>query len=270
MPRRHATDCEDQEQCRGCLPRRAHQSNVLLCEYCHLRLSTSLAEVPGQHTLLLESTIPSAQINARPQPKYGRPDYWRVESHHPRFTYVPGINNSSPQEGEPVRIACLDTARELADLLVEWIEQVCDEHGATHPATVETLAERDGHKRLVYRPANLYREHEGYEWTDPPVRFEVPTAVRWLRGNLERLEQMETIGDMMEDLNTVMGQAHALVPWREQVKTIKGIPCPECHRHTLRQYGGRDTVTCLTKWCKAEIAQGRYLIWAREYEEAPA
>ena len=267
-PRLHVTDCEG--ECKGCLPREVHESWSLLCEKCHLKLSASLSEMPGQHALLLASAHPSQQLGVRPQPKHGRPDYWRTDASQPLYTYVPGIHNSAPQEGEPVRIACHDTAQGLADLLTEWIEGVCDQHAATGPKRSTTTAERAGHKRLVYRPANVYREQEGYEWHEPPTRFEVGTAVRWLRNNLSRLEGDEAIGDMMEDLRLLMGQAHALAPWREQVKRIGGIPCPECHRHTLRQYGGRETVTCLTTWCEAEIPQGRYLIWARGYEEATA
>lgn len=270
MPRQHVTACEDRDECRGCLPRTVHRSGVWFCEKCHLRLSASLAEVPGQHALLLATTTPSAELKIRPQPKRGRPDYHPTESDAPRYMYVTGVQPTSPQEGEPVRIACLDTAQELADLLTEWVEWLCDLHDRIGPERVRTQAEREGHARLVYRPANDYRDHGGYEWVEPPTRFDVATAVRWLRANLEWLERLEAIGDMMEALRTVMGQAHALAPWREQVKRINGIPCPRCHRHTLRQYGGRDTVTCTTAWCEEEIPQGRYLIWARQFEEESA
>jgi len=249
LPRQHVTACEDRDECCGCLPRPAEHG--WLCEKCHLSLSGSLAEVPGQHALLLASVAPSSEMRVRPQPKYGRPDYHPTESEAPRYIYVTGVHPSSPQEGEPVRIACLDTAQALTDLLTEWIEWVCEVHAATGPRTLTTQAERDG-------------------WSDPPVRFDVGVAVRWLRGNLERLERMEAVGDMMEDLRSLMGQAHALVPWRLPVKRIGGIPCPTCHRHTLRQYGGRDTVTCTTSWCEEEIPQDRYLIWARMYEEESA
>lgn len=249
LPRQHTTDCEDRGACRGCLPRAAEHG--WLCEKCHLRLSASLAEVPGQHSLLLSTTRPSSQIRVRPQLKHGRPEYHPTESTAPRYMYVSGVHPSSPQEGEPVRIACLDTAQALTDLLAEWIEWVCEVHDALGPKRTQTQAERDG-------------------WSEPPVRFEVGTAVRWLRGNISRLESLEAIGDMMEDLRMLMGQAHALAPWREQVRRINGIPCPSCHRHTLRQYGGRDTVTCTTTWCEEEIPQDRYLIWARMYEEESA
>lgn len=266
--RQHATDCEDQEVCRGCLPRSAEYG--LLCETCHLRLSSSLAEVPGQYALLLATSTPSQELNVRPQPRYGRPDYWRTDSDAERFMYVTGNYAGAPQEGEPVRIACHDTAEALANLLAEWVESVCEAHAAIGPKVLASGYERDGGKRLVYRPANAYREVESYEWVDPPVRFEVGAAARWLRNNLSRLEELEPIGDMVEALNEVMGRAHALAPWREQSRRIGGIPCPECHRPTLRQYAGRDTVTCTTTWCKVEIAQERYLIWARIYEEEQA
>ena len=248
-PRQHVTACEDREACRGCLPRAAEFGH--LCERCHLRLSASLAEVPGQHALLMATVAPSSQVAIRPQPTHGRPDYTPTESDAPRYIYVTGTTTSSPQEGEPVRIACLDTAQGLADLLSEWIEWVCEVHAATGPTRVQTQAEREG-------------------WSEPPMRFEIDTAVRWLRGNIGRLESLEAVGDMMEDLRALMGQAHALAPWREEVKRINGIPCPACHRHTLRQYGGRDTVTCVTEWCKEEIPQDRYMIWARMYEEESA
>lgn len=268
LPRQHVTDCEDRDECRGCLPRAVHRSTAHLCERCHLRLSASLAEVPGQHALLLATTTPSAELKVRPQPKRGRPEYHPTVAEAPRYIYVTGVHPSSPQEGEPVRIACLDTAQELADLLAEWVEWLRDEHDRRGPEQVRSQAEREGAMRLVHRPANGYREQAGYAWVEPPIRFDVSTAVRWLRANLEWLESMEAIGDMMENLRTVMGQAHALTPWRQQVKALRGIPCPRCHRHTLRQYGGRETVTCMTTWCEEEIPHGRYLIWAREFEEA--
>lgn len=272
VPRRHARDCESIDECRGCQPREVHQLDSQLCEACHLRLSASLSEVPGQHALLVASVGPSQQLNMRPQNKHAMPEVsrmggLRIDAYGDRYRYVKSLHNGSPQEGEPLRVACLDTAQGLADLLAEWIESVCERHNATAPKRAQTAAEREGRKRLVYRPANLYRERETYEWVEPPVRFEVGTAVRWLRNNLGRLEQDQAIGDMMEDLRFLMGQAHALAPWRLPAKRIGGIPCPECHRHTLTQYGGNDTVTCTTAWCKAEIPQGRYLIWAREYEE---
>lgn len=265
LPRQHVTKCAEQE-CRGCLPRPVHRDGVSLCERCHLRLSASLSEVTGQHALLLASSAPSSELRVRPQPKHGRPEYHPTESDAPRYMYVTGATPSAPQEGEPVRIACLDTAQELADLLSEWVEWLCDLHDRTGPSKVTTAAERDG---LPRRHA-LDPDVAEYEWVEPPVRFDVATAVRWLRANLEWLERMEAIGDMMEDLRSLMGRAHALAPWREQVKRINGIPCPRCHRHTLRQYGGRETVTCMTSWCGEEIPQGRYLIWAREYEEQTA
>ena len=251
LPRQHVTDCEDRDTCRGCLPRTVHRSGVHLCEPCHLRLSTSLAEVPGQHDLLLSTTAPSQEMRVRPQPRHGRPDYWPTESEAARYIYSHGTTASAPQEGEPVRIACLDTAQALSDLMSEWVVWVCDAHGRTGPRRLTTRAEDEGRAR----------------WTDPPPTIDVWTAVRWLRASLEWVESLPAIGDMMEDLRELMGQAHALAPWREQVRRIDGIPCPSCHRHTLRQYGGRDTVTCVTPWCREEIPQERYLIWARIYEE---
>ena len=263
LPRQHLTDCEGAETCRGCLPRTVHRLDVHLCEPCHLRLSSSLAEVPGQHDLLLGSTAPSQEMRVRPQPRHGRPDYWPTESEAARYIYAHGVTPSAPQEGEPVRIACLDTAQELADLMSEWVEWVCDAHDRLGPDRLATQAGRDGRRvRKAVRP-----EVAEYQWVEPPESFDVWTAVRWLRANLEWLERLEAIGDMMEDLRELMGRAHALAPWREQVKRIDGIPCPRCHRHTLRQYGGRDTVTCTTPWCREEIPQGRYLLWARIYEE---
>jgi len=267
--RRHATDCEDRDTCRGCLPVAAEYGWV--CERCHLRLSATLSEVPGQYKHLLEFTQPSQELRVRPQSKHPMPDVLRygglrIESDGPFYQYVKQAHHGAPQEGEPVRIACLDVAQELADLIAEWVEWVCDAYGATGPKMAQSAAERAGHKR---RKA-VHPSMTVYKWVDPPVRFEVGTAVRWLRNNLERLENMQAIGDMIEDLNEVMSRAHALAPWREQAKRLPAIPCPECQRPTLQVFGGRDTVTCTTSWCRTEIPHERYLIWARMYEEEMA
>ncbi|MDO5501341.1 MAG: hypothetical protein Q4F67_16855, partial [Propionibacteriaceae bacterium] len=245
----HVTDCEDRDTCRGCLPRDAEYGH--LCETCHLRLSASLADVPTQLGYLREMVEPSQQAHVRPQPKHGRPDYWPVESNAPRYFYVTGNDTFAPQEGEPIRLACLDADVAISDLLTEWVEWVCERYGRTGPTYATTAAEDQG------------REH----WSGPRPTLAGETAARWLRANLEWLERLEFIGDMMEDLRMVMGQAHALAPWREMSKRIKGIVCPECHRHTLVQFGGRDTVTCQNQQCKVEIPQQRYLIWARMYEQ---
>ncbi len=45
MYRRHLVECEDQERCRGCLPRRASHGN--LCDTCHRRLELMLTDAPG-------------------------------------------------------------------------------------------------------------------------------------------------------------------------------------------------------------------------------
>lgn len=272
MHRRHVTDCEDRDACVGCLPRPVEEGR--LCYSCHARLREVLRDAPGQYDLLLATVVPSRSQALSARTETAIPDGWRVqttsvdgESVDPPPARMHAEPVRRPSEGTiPIRAACLDVATELADTLSEWVERLADDYRSTTPPQALTLAERVDPRRRVWREANDYRE-AGYVWIDPPASFTVPSACRWLTGHLARLTAQEGIGDDLDAIGQVMGRAHALAPWREVSKPLPGVPCPECHRRSLRQYGGSEDVTCTNVGCKVQIPAARYTIWARMYEE---
>ena len=137
---------------------------------------------------------------------------------------------------EPIRLACLDAARELED----WLQ------------VVVCLIEGD------YRMAG-------------PREDTIASCTSWLVANIERLEWREDISDRVfapadpkrpaQALGDIMSRAHSLAPWRESVARLRGIPCPECHAVALVRFGGDQDVTCLR--CQATMPPQRYGIWTR-------
>lgn len=260
---RHITDCADRDTCRGCFPRPAEFGQ--LCESCHLRLAAMIQQAPAQRDLLLAVVTPSAQPSLTAQTIARIPDGWRIDDSHSRVRAHAASTSSAPQEGEPLRLACLDLAQAIADTLSEWVERIVDETGARGPVQHQSNDARADSRRRV---ALVKGERAGYRWTEAPSRFEVHTASRWLIAQLATLENLPGIGDDFEAFAEEMSRAHAAAPWREESKRLRGIPCPECKRVSLRIFGGEDHVVCTT--CKAEISHGRYLIWARMFEDARA
>lgn len=258
---RHATDCEDRDTCRGCFPRPAEFGS--LCEPCHLRLAAMIQQAPAQRDLLLSVVTPSASPSLTAQTVARIPDGWRTDDSHSRARMHAASTPSSPQEGEPLRLACLDLAQAIADTLSAWVERIVDETEARGPVRQQSNDARIDPRK---RTALVKGERAGYRWTEPAARFEVHTASRWLLAQLATLERLAGIGDDFEAFAEEMSRAHAAAPWREESKRLRGIPCPECRRVSLRIFGGEDHVVCTT--CKTEISHGRYLIWARMFEQA--
>lgn len=106
-----------------------------------------------------------------------------------------------------------------------------------------------------------------YVWTDPPTRFEVTDACRWLRENLPRLEHQPGIGDDLEHLSDVMARAHSLAPWRSPSQPMHGVPCPQCHRMSLRFFPDSAMAKCQATMCGKAYQWARIAIWTRVLED---
>lgn len=233
---RHEPTCEDPEQCRGCIPRRA--AHGLLCFPCHRRLLQTFGSAPVQHDMLLA-------VAGMAAPRRMRGDADMIRGKH-------------TQAPPPLRLACIDAARDLSDLLSEFVERLVDDYQMRGPKRHISNADRIDPRRRV---AITRGERDGYRWTEPPSRFRVDTAAHWLRAQHERFEYLDTIADDMEVLLQRMSQAHALAPWREEMERMNGIECPRCHAYALVHFGGDEDVTCLR--CNEAIPPGRYTIWVR-------
>lgn len=248
-PRRHVfTEGEGRactEDCPGCLPRKAEYGH--LCHACHKRLDQSLRDAPGQVAILLADLAPAyaRQLTAETMARVG------AHSMSAGDTWPSGLYakaSASPQEGEALRLAHLDLAQELADWISTLVERLCEDHGMTGPP------------RLLNGP-----ESDPRRCGHPPWRFDVATACAWLRERdiLHRVEMYLRVGDDFEELRELMGRAHALRPWREEMARLPGISCPNCHHTSLVRYGGEEDVECQTPWCRSVFEWDRYAIWVR-------
>lgn len=126
----------------------------------------------------------------------------------------------------PIKVAIYDVRQHLTDSLAEYVDELCE---------VERLRGPDRH-----------------------------TAQRdssYLLNMVDRLERLEWVGDWWEHLAELMSQAHALAPWRPEMRRCHGIPCPECEECALVIFGGEQDVTCLR--CRTIIQPERYGIWVR-------
>ncbi len=252
-PRRHVfVESEGRtcgEDCSGCLPREAEYGQV--CFHCHKRLKRMLTEAPGQHAVLCADVAPSFAQHLHAETQARIRTSWRTDTDQ---RYPDGLfasaQGGAPQESEPIRLACLEVAQELADWLSQLVERLCDDYGMTGPERMLNGAEQD--------PARC-----GH----PTWRFEVTTASAWLVEQIGRLEFYDSVGDDFEDLSMLMARAHALRPWREQVARIPGVPCPNCHRPTLVRYGGEVDVECQTRYCQSIFTPERYGLWVRMLHE---
>lgn len=279
-PRRHATDCFDNELCEGCLPRRA--SNGLLCFGCHTRLLNLMQAIPGQHRLLLINATPSGEqrLNQETVARIG--DGWRTDSDQRHQGPYARTANIASEGGEPVRTACLDSAEALSDWLAETIERLCEDYQMRGPARAQRTSDVADGGRVAWRSAEagwpavttyghgVDQQTGLYVWVDPPAKFEVHSGTQWLLAQLERLEWDDAIGDVMEQFADLMSQCHSLAPWREQVAALKGIPCKRCQRTSLARFGGDENVTCLNRKCRETYTPGQYAIWVRVLNEERA
>ena len=278
--RAHATDCPG-DDCMGCMPRPAEHG--LLCFGCHSRLRNLLQNAHGQWVLLLGTAgksmeqILSAETTAKTHQQPRTTSDGRFPAPFARMV-------ATAAKSEPVRIAAMDAAQELADWLSRVVELVIEAHNLLGPRRLPNPRDAEGDERAwkwrsvsdvtgtksKYDPVVTRsdgRETMVGQWvlTDPDSTFAVDVAADFLLAWLDRFEAMDLIGDELEAFSEVMSQGHALAPWRVQVARLTGIPCPECHRPTLVRYGGDEDVTCLK--CRATIGPGRYAIWTRMLAE---
>jgi len=286
QPRKHVIELDEVVEvvehdpaCRGCLGEKAEHGQ--LCYSCHALLLDALTHAPGQVALLHAVQEPSSQQALTVETKSIRTGP-RLESTGPDYI---GLAKGAPAAGasEPIRLAAIDAARDIEDVLSQWVEQLCADYQISGPPLLASTAGRedgrrlrwlpvndDGTPRSKYDPVTVHRgdgrqEVGQYVLVDPPARFDVDSAAPWLRSHLLRLESQEGIGDEMEALSAVMAQAHSVAPWRQQSTPLRGIPCPGCHRMSLTLYGGMTDVTCTS--CNKRYAWARYAVWVRMYLE---
>ncbi|MFJ9387724.1 hypothetical protein ACIRON_02815 [Nocardioides sp. NPDC101246] len=124
----------------------------------------------------------------------------------------------------PLKLEVTDLRDLLGDQLAAWVDDLCE------------------HVRL-----------------SGPGRHSVETDSRYLLTWLSTVERLDWVGDWWTELAETMSQAHALAPWRPEMKRCKGIPCPQCEETNLVIFGGEEDVTCLS--CRMIIPPGRYGIW---------
>lgn len=92
-----------------------------------------------------------------------------------------------------------------------------------------------------------------------PQRHSVDTDARFLLTWLTTVETLDWVGDWFEELAETMSAAHALAPWRPEVKRCSGVPCPECGEVNLVIFGGESDVTCMS--CRNMIRAQHFGLW---------
>jgi hypothetical protein len=110
MYRQHLSDCEDQDECRGCLPRRAEHGN--LCWPCHRRLELMLTDAPVVHRWLT-GNLGAGQGAARAKEDHER-----------------GSSDGSPA---PIKVMVYDQRQLLADRLAVWSDDLAETKGVSAP-----------------------------------------------------------------------------------------------------------------------------------------
>ncbi len=243
-----------------------------------------LRHAPGQVALLRASTEPSRIPAVSPQPKHGKVGP-RLSDSLPHYIAAAQAAMSATDR-EAIRLACLDVACEVEDVLSAIVEALCEDYQATGPALLQSAAERDDPRVLKWHPVYpdgrptcrwepVVTRHgqDGevvagqYVWTDPPRRFEIGGACRWLREQLPRLEHQPGVGDDLEVLSDVMMRAHSLAPWRAPSAPMRGIPCPQCHRMSLHFFPDSAMAKCQARMCGKAYPWARIAIWTRVLED---
>ena len=125
----------------------------------------------------------------------------------------------------PLSMAAYAAHRALEDKLSSWLEAWC--------------------------------EHRGLHGPD---QFSVDSACSYLTQWLDQLEAWPPVIDLWTELWDVMVDAHAIAPWRAEVRRCDGIDCPRCSRQELVIFGGMVDVTC--GWCGAIYDRTTYDRWA--------
>lgn len=108
--RRHLADCEDRDECRGCLPRRAEYGH--LCWPCHRRFELMLHDCPIVYRWLT-GNMGAGQGAARTRQDYER-----------------GKTDGAPA---PIKVMVYDQRELLADRLAAWVDDMCESGNLTGP-----------------------------------------------------------------------------------------------------------------------------------------
>lgn len=126
----------------------------------------------------------------------------------------------------PIKVAIFDVRQLLADRLTIWVDHHIEDSGVSGPDrhTVEADA------------AHLLK------W--------LPSIIWW-----------DVIGDWWEELAECFTDAHALAPWRPEVRRLPGVPCPGCAETNLVIYGGETDVACRS--CNILMTEDRFELWQR-------
>lgn len=94
-----------------------------------------------------------------------------------------------------------------------------------------------------------------------PDHRDITSTSSYLLTHLDRVEAADWADAMWDELAQNCSDAHAMAPWRPELRRVDGIPCPECHSCALVIFGGEEDVSCLE--CRTIIPKQRYLIWTR-------
>lgn len=132
----------------------------------------------------------------------------------------------TPEQPAPIKVNILDIRDLLADQLAEWCDEWCEHKGISGPSRHTVAADTE-------------------------------ELLRWLPG----IVSLDWIADWWDTLAETMSQAHALAPWRPEMKRIKGVPCPGCGESNLAIFGGESDVTCLA--CRILMTEDRFGLWER-------
>jgi hypothetical protein len=94
-----------------------------------------------------------------------------------------------------------------------------------------------------------------------PAERTVTAAAEYLLTHLTAVEVADFIEAMWDELAWITTDAHALAPWRPEVRRLVGVPCPECHVRALVIYGGDVDATCQS--CHTMIPEKWYPFWTK-------
>lgn len=144
-----------------------------------------------------------------------------------RQDYERGGAEGSPA---PIKAGVLDIRDLLADRLAAWVDDMVETAHLTGP-----------------------KDHT----TEADAKF----LLVWLTA----IEKLDWIGDWWEELAETMRDAHALAPWRPEMRRCRGVPCPECSETNLVIFGGDSDVTCLS--CQTLIPERHYGLWEQIVRE---
>lgn len=115
--RRHLAECENQDECRGCLPRRATHGH--LCDTCHRRFELMLTDAPVVYRWLTGNMATGSS---------GASDG--------------DVVTGSREQPLPIKADVYDVRQLLADRLAAWVDDFAEDVDLTKPerSTVEADA----------------------------------------------------------------------------------------------------------------------------------